>query len=410
MKVTMKDKKSVKKKSKSSRRFLIIFICVFVSAVLIFGVTLGTILAVRDARAEVKYKNVKMDANVVSFFTSYYKYCFMDALSDRGIAASDTEQFWNEKSESGITYGEMLVAETKNYISAVAVTNYLFNSYSSLSSADKKMISKAVKNTLEYRANGDKKLFNSETEKYGFDYSSFKDAAKMLYKTYTVKDVIYGNDGIKLEKYPELCAEYLSEYTHAKLLFIRTETAYVYDEGGNRVIGNDGNDLTRLLTESEKAERAALIAEIRSYIGAIGSGSVEMGPTMFDYYLKNNDEGDSEMHADGYYFHKNSVFTKEFSEELKPVVDKAYSMNMDSYGEVQLDFGVCFIYKYEPTAGAYRSGAAEMCFADFYSNASNIIFEKTLTDLSDDVVFTKKYSENAVVSKPYNYIYLPVFD
>ncbi len=392
--------------------FLITFICIFLALVLIFGAILGIMSAVRNSKAAVKYEGLTMSEETASFFVTYYKYRYMSILSSTGVVGvEDTRGFWNKIHEDeGVSYGELLQKSTEQYIRQIMVANYLYDNYARLTSDDRDIINTARGELLTYKADGNKDLFNSEVSKYGFDYSSLKDAITMLYKANVAKNIIYGADGSNLKNFPELANEYLTEYTHVKLLFIRTETTFVLDENGDRIIGDDGNDETRLLTEAEKTERQELISDIRGYIDARESGGdIQMGEEMFNYYLEKHDEGDKDMHADGYYFHKNSAFTSEFSEVFKNIVDKSYSMEIGSYDEVNVDFGVCFIYKYEPTANVYASTLAEVCFTDFYSDAAAVIFEKTLTELSTDVVLTEKFKKIDIIALPYNYDYLPSF-
>ena len=413
-----KEKNQLLPKDKNERQerrknvFLTTFICVFLVLVLILGAVLGIITAVKNANAVVKYKGLTMDKETASFFVTYYKYRYMSILSSLGVEnVEDTRGFWNRIYENeGVSYGELLTKSTEQYIRQIMVANYLFDNYARLTSDDKEIINTARSELLTYKADGSKDRFNSEVSRYGFDYSSLKDAITMLYKANVAKNIIYGSDGSNLANFPEIANEYLAEYTHVKLLFIRTETTFVLDENGDRIIGDDGNDQTRLLTESEKAERQTLISEIRGYIDAAKvGGDIQMGEEMFDYYLEKHDEGDKDMHTDGYYFHKNSAFTAEFSEVFKNVVDKSYAMEIGSYDEVNVDFGICFIYKYEPTANVYASTLAEACFTDFYSDAANVMFEKTLTELSADVIFTEKFKKIDIIALPYNYDYLPSF-
>ena len=405
-----KIQSSTEKKRKNV--FLTTFICIFLALVLIFGAVLGIISIVKNSKAVVKYEGLTMDTETASFFATYYKYRYMSILSSSGIEnVEDTKGFWNKiYDKEGVSYGELLKRSTEQYIRQIMAANYLYDNYARLSADDKDIIRTARRELLTYKADGNKKLFNSAVSKYGFDYDSLEDAITMLYKANVAKNMIYGADGSNLKNFPDLANEYLAEYTHVKLLFIRTETTFVLDAGGNRIVGDDGNDETRLLTDAEKAERQKLISDIRGYIEAEkNGGDIQMGEEMFNFYLENNDEGDKDMHADGYYFHKNSAFTAEFSEAFKNIVDKSYEMEMNSYGEVNVDFGVCFIYKCEPTANVYASTLAEPCFTDFYSDAASVIFEKTLTELSSDVVFTEKFNKIDIIALPYNYDYLPSF-
>lgn len=403
--LTQKNNKGFK-----NNRFLTTFICIFLALVLILAATLGILSSAKKSKAVALYKGQTMDAKVASFFASYYKYTYMSMLSRSGVEwVEDSPGFWNSESSGGGKYIDLLSRGTEEYIKQVLVGNYLYDRYGRLTKGDKDRISKAVDELVEYRADGSRKRFDELTLEYGFDYSSFRDAVTMLYKASTAQKMIYGSDGSNIAQFPELAAEYLSEYSHVKLLFIRTKDKFVY-ENGQRVMGEDGNYLLEALTPDEIADREQTISEMRSGISATGSGvGIEMNAEMFDYYLGKYDEGDEEMRADGYYFSKRSSFTAEFSTVFKNIVDRSYEMPINSFSEITLDFGVCFIYKCEPTEGAYASGLSKACFSDFYSDASNFLFEKSITELSVEVDVREKFSEIDLVALPYNYAYLPNF-
>ena len=407
MKNNVVQKNEVKRKN---NRFLITFVCIFLTLVLILGATLATVSAVKRAKSVAVYKGQSMSVEVASFFSSYYKYTFISALTRGGVVGTeDSPGFWNRDAENGKTYGELLSEGANEYIKQIIVANYLYDRYGRLSREDKDRISNAVSEILEYKAEGSKNKFNELVSPYGFDYSSFVDAVTMLYKASESQKIIYGSDGANVSNFPEQASEYLAEYSHVKLLFIRTEDKFVY-ENGNRVIGGDGNYLLIPLTDEEKAARKKLISEISAAISATQSGAgVTMNAEMFDFYLKNHDEGDEDMHEDGYYFSKNSSFTAEFSEVFKNIVEKSYEMSLESYAEIPLEFGVCFIYKTAPTPAAYATGLSTACFSDFYSDASDFLFAKSVTELSAEVELRDKMSEIDFVTLPYNYAFLPNF-
>ena len=392
-----------------NNRFLITFVCISLSLILILGATLGIVSTVKVSRSVAQYKGQTMDVETASFFASYYKYIYMGTLSKNGVVGVGSSDFWNEDAGAGVSYGELLIDGTKNFIKQILVGNYLYDKYTRLSSSDKERISAAVNELIEYKANGSKKTFNELVSEYGFSYSSFHTAVTMLYKANAAQNVIYGSDGSNIANFPELAEEYLREYSHVKLLFIRTQDKFVY-QNGERVRGDDGNYLLEALTPDEIRDREKIISEMRSGIAAIDSGvGVEMSEEMFTGYLNKYDEGDEDMRADGYYFSKSSAFTAEFSTVLQNIVDKSYEMPTNSFAEVSVDFGVCFIYKTEPTEGAYAFGASVACFTDFYSDAADFLFEKSISELSEDVTFREGFSKIDIISIPYNYAYLPSF-
>ena len=312
--MTKENKKTMKdnpKENAKKKNFLLIFVAAFAAVVLAFGIALGIVSGVKKSKTVVSFGGLMMDGEVTSFFVSQYKYSFMNMLSASGHKnVEDSPGFWNKDAGNGKTYGELLRESTKEYLAQVLVTNYLYNRYKSLTSADKELISTAVRETVTYKADGSKDAFNKAVSEFGFSYSSYKTAASMMYKAMFAKSLVCGDGGANLKDEREIVEEYLSEYTHVKLLFIRTETTFVLDSDGNRVVENDGTYATRDLTDSEKTERQQLISEIRGYIeNAKNEQNNAMGAEMFDWYLKNNDEGDVKSHDYGYYFHESSGFS-----------------------------------------------------------------------------------------------------
>ena len=389
---------------KRKPRFLTIFVCVFLALVAVLTVTLGVVSASKNRNAVAKYNGQTMDKEVASFFLSYYKYRFMSSLSASGVLdVEDSPGFWNKKNDEGKTYGEELRLGAEEYIRQVLVANYLYDNYAKLTATDRKKISTACQELVTYRADGKKSEFNKLVREYGFSYSSLYEASMMLYKASMAERVIYGVGGSNVQNYPSLAEDYLASYSHVHLIFIRTESKFVY-ENGNRVKGEDGEYLTEALTPEEKADRLEIIGNMRDAISALTSGvGASITEEMFFTYQSYYDEGDEDMYADGYYFNKNSAFTYEFASALGEVVDKSFELKVGEYGEVALDFGVCFIYKTEPTVGAYASGLAEACFSDFYSDASAFLFDQTVTSLSDKAKLTDRFSEIDIINMPYNH-------
>ena len=406
-----KDKKqntgpqNVDNQKPKSNSFLTRFVCIFVSIVLIFGITFGVIIAIRDSNALVSYEGVIMDEKTTSFFVSYYKSRYIASLTAEGISeACDAPVFWESISESGVSYGELLKKSTEEYLRQLVAANFLFDNYSSFSSSDKKRVDTAVDEVLSYRADGSVEKFNSQVAHYGFDYNSFKNAAKILYKASAARNVLYGENGKGVATDSALCEQYLSGYSHVYMMLIRTETKDEFDENGHYVD-------TFELTAEEKATRAGYIAEVESYISALGNGGdVQMSPALFKTLSDKYDDFNVNMHTHGYYFHPNASYTRGFVENLYPeVVNTAYSMKVGEYKRVNTDIGVWFIYKAEVQTGAYAISAVADCFDDFYDDAATYSFDIVLTELGKGVNFTEKYSVIDPVVIPYNYAYVPKF-
>ncbi len=407
-----KNQKLNKKTPKN--KFLLIFVCIFLAIVLIFTCVFMAISYSREKGSVAYYKTASMDKETANYFVTKYKYIYIAELRSSGISTvSDTRYFWNSVAEDGKTYGEHLVENTKEFISQILVTNYLFDKYATLTSAERDKVIRAVEETITYQAGGNGNTFEEEVGKYGFSYKSYKTAAIMLYKSQVAQAIICGQDGSALTDEKELISEYLDEYSHVKLLFIRTETAFSLDEDGNRKKDDNGNYILVDLTDEEKAKRANLIAEIKGYIDATGSAA-SMNKTLFENYLASSDEGDRETHSYGYYFHENSEFTYVFNEKYPLVAEKIAELGKVTgdgakFGYADVDVGVCFIYKYAPSTADLEQTSLSECFADFYTNLSAIFFENQVRALTPSVKFKSKFSEVDVIGLPYNPAYLPKF-
>ena len=400
------ETKNHPKRNRKNNKGIIIFVSVFLSMVLTLGIVLVSVMEARASRAVVEFDGLTMDMETVSYFASACKNDFMRMLSDSKVEnVIDQPAFWKTVAEGGEkTYGELLSEYTELSIRRLMASVYLYDSYLTLSYGDRKAIENIAGSIVDVsEAYGDKKLFNKLASIYGFDYDALVKATEIMYKEATVKNHIYGTNGSNLKNFPDLCEEYLKEYTHVKLLYIRTESKYVYDQNGNRVVDQNNKYVTEALNETEKAERLSIIEEIRGFINA--NADAEMTPELFDTYLGKYDELDADMREDGYYFHKNSIFTKRYPSAHKGVIEKSYSMEIDTYDEIYIDGGVYFIYKYQPTSNIYTTTISEACFTDFYSNLANKLFVETLDEMGEFVVFKDAYLELDLITLPYNYKY-----
>lgn len=393
---------------KPKKSFLKIFALVFLSAVMLFGATLGIISSVINSNSVFKYEGVSLGSGEVNYLASYYKYRYMVSLSSGGVSVSDTNEFWNSAAEGDKTYSDLLREKTEGYIKEMLVAVYLFDSYSSLTSEQKDKIATACDEVLDYKANGNVDIFNNISREFGFDFKSFKKATTLLYKATMAQEVIYGASGENMKNFPDLCTHYLNaSYSHVHLIFIRTENTFVVNEDGNRVQGDDGYDLTRPLTDEEKAEREGAIAKLDEMIlGFETQADMQISPEMFFEYQKKYDEGDYTKYGTGYYFAENSEYSKEFSSAFPEVVSTALEMNASGYKKIKTDVGYCFIYKDKVEDGAYLSADKDF-FTDFYSDAAAAVFADSLVTLSEGVKVRDSFSQLDLVSLPYNNDLIP---
>ena len=409
------------KEKMSKNKILLIIVCIFVSVVLIFGATFGIIIGVRNIKTFISYGSVRIDEGEARFLAAYYKLLFM---SNYKISkeSKDNAEFWASEYENGVTYGEILASEVETYIKDLLVKNYLFDRFSEMSFEDELNVREAAREVLSYRADGSEEKFNEIYAQLGFTYDDFVSAAELIYKADSVFERIYGSDGANVKTMTEICSSFYTEhYSAVKLLFIRTETDYVYEDG-KRVTDENGNDLLEELSESEKQKRAALIEEIRTLIKAYEdkSGDVRMTPEEFTNYISKHGDGGENKTAGFYFSALGSAFTDEFrtnedgsvNEQRNAIVDSAISMNALSYKELTYSGGVCFIYKYPTSSGStapYTDTSAGGCFADFYRLAAEDNYSETISELRADAKVKDKFYKIEISALPIKNMFMPSF-
>lgn len=390
------------------KKIILWVLAALLALILLLGGILLTVTLVQNRNTAMRYQGARADRGTLSCLASYYKYRYLSALNAAGVDAYDDPAFWDMELSEGVSYGDDLIKETDVYLRNVLVCAALYDSAGGGNPSS--AVDAAVAEVLTYRADGDVATFNEACARYGFDYDAFRTAATLLYKTSRVKELLYGNEGIKTSSLSAECAEFLAEYAHVDLLFIRTADTFVLNADGKRETDENGNDLLRNLTAEEQYQRRQLIAGIREAIdGYHNDGDVQMSPTMFRTYLEKNGEGDPDYTGSGYYFREGSEFTAFFAEEFSDVVNTAVSMKIGDYAEVETSFGVCFLYRSAPAASANLLYAEEDMFSDFYADLADKLFLARLASLRDGVETGPAYAGFDVLSLPYNHLYIVRF-
>ena len=148
-KINRKKNSQKEADSKRKNRFLIIFASVFVSLVLVLGITLATVALVRENKNVASFRETGMDIGVATYFASCFKRDYKSALSGVVSGVEDSPGFWNSTAATGDKYIDILSAGVKEYIKQIIVMNYLYDRYTKLSSADKEIIESALEGTLK---------------------------------------------------------------------------------------------------------------------------------------------------------------------------------------------------------------------------------------------------------------------
>ena len=384
--------------TKPKRRLngVVIFIAAFVAAALLLGVVIGIISIVKHAGAVVEFNGMAMDGEVASFFVSLCKIPYLQQVWKDG-ADPDKEGFWQSEKEPGVTYAQDFELYAFDFLKEIVAAAYIFDSYSSLTSADRQFVKSIAEQKLDLMADGDIDKFNEMAAAHGFDYDSYNDALIIYYKSICAFEAMMGTDASKIAYDTKICDAFLKEYSHVSLIFVRTENKLVTQD--------DGSEITVALDAEEKAKREALVADMRAALDALEAGvDGKMTPEAFEQWLIASEDS-GEWISTGYYFHPEARATKEFDSQFDGVVDKAYEMKIGEFGEIittltydtgELDENSkpikkeetvhVFMYKYSPANSAYTDkDMAEHWFSDFYVNAAGYIYNNTLTSIMDQV-------------------------
>ena len=378
-------------KSGKKPNIIIVIAAAVLALAVILGAVLGITVSVKNARAVLRYEGVRLNEGVVNYLAATFKSDYMHYLKTelQIDTAEDSEFFWSLlASEDGKTYGDMLTERISLEIRTTTVGAYLFDRNASLSREQKSALKLACEEVLDYKAGGDVERFNEISASFGFDYEDFCFATELLYKESLARNAIFGFDGqvLSLEGYEREREEFLSTYSHVKLLFVNTDKGYKKND--------DGSYTEYTLTDSQRAERFAEISEIRKLISGVGTDTDEdvMSSIMFDALIEEHPFNDNHDKG-GFYFSPTADYSLGFEGAYPGVVLTALNMEEGEYEEVAFSEGVCFIYKYSVEPYAYVVSSNSEFFDDFYYDLADYVYYKSKNELSKDVE-EKDYFKN----------------
>lgn len=397
-KIKFEPEKKVKKPK--GKVFLITFVCIFLSLVLIAGIIITAVSISRDRKTVAKYQGATLTEAELKFFASLCKYDFLATWSKYG--AADTPEFFNSSCPVAKNFGELLEFKTKQFITQIVAGNYIFDKYSRLTDSDKTEIEKIVNDTFVYRFDSSEEKFNEEALKFGFSYDEYKGIITKFYKYTRSYTAFYAANYQTMTQDEALCASFYSEYSKVKLLFINTEKDYKYDSTGTRITEGK-NFVYSKITGEEKEKRLADAELIRQAIAKYGTDeSGQISDTMFENYVSKYPSPYGSKDQNGFYLHDNASYTAWLKNEQLMVVNEALLMEPGTYKEVKTEQGVCFIYKdkIDVSDFAYLDTSSESCFLDFFQGLVKNEYEKLLLEIADKVELREAYNNLDLIAHP----------
>ena len=127
-----------------------------------------------------------------------------------------------------------------------------------------------------------------------------------------------------------------------------------------------------------------------------------MSEDSFNGYISRWAKRDEMNVEGGYYLATTAYNTSQLKKVYPEVVEAVYSTPKGTYTEVETQWGVCFVYRDEPTPRAYVLPSMDRFFTDFYRDAANYLFHRELSAYSEEVKVDDTYSEE-YNNLPYNF-------
>ena len=330
----------------------------------------------------------KISLNLFYFYLSRMKgtYC-----ATYGVSATDDE-FWDTKMDSsGKTYNEyyteFVLNEVKNLLAAV----HLFDELDlELPDSELDAIDEEIQRMIDEEAEGSKSKFNKMLADYGANVTVLRDAYIIEKKVEYLKDHLYGPNGGKIggELYEEYYQDNYARFKH--ILFTTYEYVYETDQNGDDIYFKNSSSqekcykVTEYKTEKDgetiywtsdkydhisydedKGERRKLTNENGEYktqpipesqmkeklaeIKAMHESLTEGSYAIFDKKMTehNTEWGYNEAYQNGYYV------TKTTETAWNAVRDKVFTMDVGEIAEVETEYGIHIVMRYELEESGY---------------------------------------------------------
>lgn len=383
--------------TKKKKNKMLVTVAILLACVLLFCAVMGVIAIVRNMSVAMSCDGVYMDIGEATYLAATFKSMFINRY---GLA--DTAQFWASRYSAEQTWGELLQQKTEEYLRQLTFGARLYDSIATMSRDNEKMIEEQLVSMLEVQRSS-AAFIDSQADVSGYDFDDMVDASIILYKSYLAKRLLFGDQGAMLENLAyseqayyreEVESFFSSQYRYVNIAYIRLESEIDFDDGGNYSPGNDGTIEMRPLTDEEKAERTALVAEVKDKISA-GSFTSDELAKIIKQYNKNY-----EYSTTGYYFAMTSSATVDYNARISSdVVTKVFEMSEGDFAVVEDSNMAYIIYRGAHTsAHAFEDLKFSDFFGDFYSDAADYIYASLLDEGMTEVEVKDKYYEINVLS------------
>ena len=179
----------------------------------------------------------------------------------------DSEEFWDTKTEDGLTYEEILSDSIHTQISSILVSCALFDEYGlEIDEETLASIDADIQDKEDYI--GDRIEMNAELARLGLNVDVLREVYINSAKVSAVREYLYGKNGTEAVTDDDIAGYFANTYRAAKLIVIYSGIELVTDDDGNYVYDEEGNVETIELNDEQKAVKAELITTVKEAIDA----------------------------------------------------------------------------------------------------------------------------------------------
>jgi len=325
------------------------------------------------AKREVVFelKGTKIHRDVYEYWLSYYKSSYLDMFKD----LDDTEESWKQEID-GTPVWKTVIGDVDTKLKNMLCALYLFKQYDlSLSKATKEQIQEDIQAAIDYF--GTKSEMNRILNKlHGFTANRLEDIYEMEEKVDTLRDYLYGKNGIERVTNAEIDKFYKENYSLIKLIYINNKYDLQYDEDGFAKVGADGNYIYKS-TPLTKAEQEAKMKKAEQALARAKNGED------FDELIKEYSEVKNDYFRDtpnGYY-----VVPYEPNNPVPIVFNEAFDMEIGETRLVHNEYIICVIQRVPLREKAYNDSKDYVQFANLEYHCINEKFGKKLQKLFDEI-------------------------
>ena len=321
-------------------------------------------------KAVMEYKGYTITEGMYLYWMKEWKDHYVKNYED----VEDTEAFWSEVNETGITNEEYITQNIETRIRYYLIGQALFDEYNlKLSDETKEGIKSDLNDQIEYY--GSKSEYNAFLkEEYGINLSVLEKIYTYEEKYTQVYEYLYSTTGKLTASASELDAYYQNYYARVKYVMFMKKTKYVLDEDGKRVTDSNGYFKMEDLTAEEQAE-------VKKTVDAVYN-DVKGGGKISEYFSKHMEQFGfkEESYPNGFY-----ITPDEYVQHTAEVTNAALSMEIGEVRLVENDACYFVVQKFDLIDKAYNTDIDKGQFTYLVSYCNSEKFTKQFEELSKEI-------------------------